>query len=58
MERICENCRHYRTFDMMDGDTGEVITVGYCHAIKTFPHKRPTSSCKRWNYDEKKAIEQ
>lgn len=58
MDRICENCRHYRTTEMVDGETGEIITIGYCHAIKTFPAKRPTASCKRFHYSERKVAEE
>lgn len=57
MDRICKNCRHYRTWQGRDRD-GTVITLGYCHAIRTYPYRTDGMTCKRFHYDEKKAIEQ
>lgn len=57
MDKICKNCRHYRTWQGQDRD-GTVITLGYCHAISTYPYRTDEMTCKRFHYDEKKAIEQ
>ncbi len=55
MDAICANCRHFRQWEGRDRD-GTVITLGYCHAIHTYPYRKPESTCKRFHYDEAKAI--
>jgi len=57
MERICKNCRHFRQTQVQDRD-GTMLTLGYCHAIRTYPYRVEDMTCKRFHYDEKKAIEQ
>ena len=57
MDAICANCRHFRQWEGRDRD-GTVITLGYCHAIHTYPYRKPESTCKRFHYDEAKAISQ
>lgn len=55
MDAICNNCRHFRQTEMRDRD-GSIITVGYCHAIATFPYRTPDCTCKRYHYNEKLAL--
>lgn len=54
--RTCEYCKHYREAQMRDRD-GQEITLGYCHAIRTFPYRTPDySGCKRWAADPQKVL--
>lgn len=56
MERVCGTCRHYREAEHRARD-GEIIMIGYCKAIRTYPYRVRNYTCKRWHYDEAKALE-
>lgn len=45
-ERVCQTCKHYRTFKVEDLD-GFTREAGYCHATSNFAFKEPYDSCKR-----------
>lgn len=58
MEAICKNCRHYRIAKLKNPETGLTYPWGYCHASRNYAMHEETDTCKRYHYDEKKALEQ
>lgn len=50
IERICKNCRHYRTVEGIDRNTGLKVVDGYCHASRNFAKRAETDTCKRYHF--------
>lgn len=50
IERICKNCRHYRTVEGIDRNTGLTVVDGYCHASRNFAKRAETDTCKRYHF--------